>query len=232
MFSPNKIRVILADRHEVFREGLQLILKKERDFEVIGSVDNTDDVINMAYESQADIFVIDIDLPTTDGLDCAKELRQHFPESKIVILTHNACDRCVRSAFESRVNGYVLKDIEVNSLVSALRMVYNGGLVFNPDVTYRQPLDLINQDSENPRLNPRELEILLLAAKGNTNKLIANKLRISNKTVSSHLFNVFKKLGVESRTEAVLVALKMGFFNFEDLDAKDEQINEQSNQDS
>ena len=214
----NKIKVLLADQHAVFRAGLNLILEKEGDFKVVKSVGDADAIMELDNASIPDLFVIDVDLPTTDGFDCAIEIRERYPNSKIVILSHNICDRCVRSALKAKVNGYLLKDIEVNDLISALRMVHAGELVFNHRFGYRVPTSFSPTDSAKGILNSRELEILRWVAIGLSNKVIAGKIGISDKTISTHLFNIFKKLDVESRTAAVLCALKLGLFDIGDLD--------------
>jgi len=215
-----KTKVLLADHHAIFREGLQLLLEREEDFEVIKSVAEAEDIGTVPNKDLPDMFIIDIDLPTTDGIDFTRDIREHYPGSKIVILSHNVCNRCVRAALDARVNGYLLKTINLENLVGALRMIRDGELVFDYDFTYGGRISTVDPDKLRTILNDREFATLELAAIGLGNKAIAHRLNISDKTVSTHLFNIYRKFNVESRTAAVLYALKIGIINLEDLDMK------------
>jgi len=207
-----KIRVILADRHEVFRQGLSYILSSQADIECVAQAEDGEVAVNLARKLQPDIVLIDIDMPKINGIESGKRIRSYCPDTAVVILTHSRHKSHVAASIAAGINGYLIKDISSDEIISAIRTVYSGNGVFNLEVagdTLRSGLiGALNHDENG--LHEREGEILMLLAEGMSNKQIAAKLGISSHTVATHLVSIFRKLGIRSRTEAMLYVLKRG----------------------
>ena len=215
------IRVIIADNHPLFREGLQYIFQHEKDIECIGIAEDGIEVVRLAKRLHPDVIILDISLPKLDGNVAAKQIKLVIPTTRIILLTQCYEPHCIESSIASGVDGYILKDAPRIELMNAIRMVYAGEGVFNLEVFKKMQGILTNQmynsNGGPDRLHERELEILKFVATGISNKEIASRLCISPHTVGVHLVNVFKKLDVESRTEAVTYALNKGLIDLAEL---------------
>ena len=214
-----KIRVLIADDHAVVREGLIHILEGHEDLECVGTSSDGQEVIKQAKKLQPDVVVLDIVMPIVNGIDAAREIKKSRPKTAILIISAFKHAHEVRACIEAGVHGYLMKDTAGAELCNAIRMVHAGKQVFDPSVT-NQIVE--SYDTAKDRIHPyslrtREIEVLKLAAKGMSNKQIGIELSISHFTVSSHFVNIFKKLGVGSRTEAVTYAIKESLFSFNDL---------------
>ncbi|MFC2024080.1 response regulator [Chloroflexota bacterium] len=212
---PSKIRVILVDDHTLFREGLVEIIDKEPDMSVITAVDNGKDAVTQASKLKPDVMVIDIAMPSMNGIEVAGQIKTQNPEIGILILTAYPYGYYIRACIEREVDGFLLKTSRRNELVNAVRMIHGGKSIFDSLVT-RDVLKAASKtvpNSQSGFLHERELEVIGLAAKGMSNKHIAAELGISSHTVATHFINIFRKLGVETRTEAVLHAFKAGLIN-------------------
>ena len=213
----DRIRVMLVDDHALFREGLHRVLEHEADLECIASVENAEQAITFAKELCPNVVLIDIAMPGMDGLEAARCIKATCPATAVVILSAYKHRNYVLTAMRAGVEGYLLKDMHPNDLVRSIRMVHSGEGVFSLEATREVMHELASAKGKGeglPReLHTRELEILNLVAGGLTNKDVARRLNLSSNTVRTHLDNIFAKLGVKSRTEAVIYALKEGLIS-------------------
>jgi len=226
--SIEKIRIIIADDHVVVREGTRELLQKEVDLEVVGEAGDGEEAVRLVRELRPDVVILDIAMPRLNGIEATKQIKAVLPGTAVLILTAYDYDQYVFALLEAGAAGYLLKDVPSQKLIEAVRAVHAGESVLHP-VIARKALDRFVRTSDKTReqqaqpLTDRETEVLLLAAKGQSNRQIADKLSLSMRTVQAHLRNVFNKLNVGSRTEAVISALKNGLLTFEDItDSEDE----------
>ncbi|NLY86317.1 MAG: response regulator transcription factor [Tissierellia bacterium] len=200
-----KIKVLLIDDHSVVREGLRLLLELDERLEVCGEASTLNEGIQIIREKEPDIVLLDFKLPDGDGIGGCITIKNTFPNIKIIILTAYAEDHLVMEAIRSGVDGYLLKNVEADELIKTIISVYGGESVLDSSVT-----DIIfssikkdkSTSTEDSILSPKEKEILEMLSLGKTNKEIAAKLSISEKTVRNYVSNIFKKINVSNRTEA------------------------------
>ena len=220
--SADKIKVIIADDHKVVREGTRELLQKEADLEVVGEAGNGEDAVKLARELKPDVAIVDIAMPRLNGIEATKQIKAISPTTAVLILTAYEYDQYVFALLEAGAAGYLLKDVRGQELIEAVRAVRAGESVLHP-VVARKALDhfVRAEDKDKaPRmqvLTDRETEVLRLAARGRGNKEIARDLGLSVRTVQAHLGNIFNKLKVGSRTEAVISGLKNGLLTLEDI---------------
>ena len=211
-----KIRVLLADDHALVRQGIRQFLEGDEDIEVVAEAADGGRALQLVEELRPDVVLLDIQMPGMSGVEATRQIKARFPEVRILILTAYDDDPYVFALLQAGADGYLLKTVEVDDLLRGVRAVYRGESVLSPEVTQkvlqqirtRRPAGAVEQIEA---LTSRELEILRLAAQGLTNKAIGQEMGISDRTVQGHLANIFGKLGVASRTEAVTEALKRGW---------------------
>jgi DNA-binding NarL/FixJ family response regulator len=217
-----KIRVLLADDHVVVREGTRELLEREPDIEVIGEANDGEEAVRLAKELKPDVAVLDIAMPKLNGIEATKQIREAHPSIAVLVLTAYDNDQYVFAILEAGAAGYLLKNVAGRQLIDAIRQVRAGQAVLHPIVA-RKVVDRFTRSGHRSswngpaaELTERELEVLKLAARGRSNKEIAAELFLSARTVQHHLTSIFTKLGVSSRTEAVLHALRMGWITMDD----------------
>lgn len=228
------IKVLLADDHQLFREGLKRILNMEEDIEVIGECSDGTQVLDACQELHPEIVLMDINMPLLNGVDATAELRETLPEVKVIILSIHDDESYVFETLRKGATGYLLKDMEAESLINAIRTVAEGNAFIHPKVTgkliqqlrrmeYLSETGAIAEDNaireagvkfvagdDNP-LTRREAEVLRLMAEGRSNKMIGEHLFISEKTVKNHVSSILQKMDVDDRTQAVINAIKFGW---------------------
>lgn len=223
MQDKEKIKVLLADDHVIVREGTRELLLHEDDMEIVGEASDGQEAIDMAVQFKPDVIIMDIAMPKLNGIEATKHIKDILPTTAILILTAYDTEQYVMALLEAGAAGYLLKNVRGNQLIEAVRSVHSGESVLQPSTT-KQIIDRLTaktsaaDDSMATKpLTDREMEILKLAAKGVSNKDISDQLFLSIRTIQSHLSNIFKKLSVGSRTEAILYGLRRGWFTMEDL---------------
>lgn len=220
----DKITVLIADDHILFRDGLRRLFEDEEDIECVGMAGDGEEAVELTKNLHPDVVLIDIAMPKMDGIEAAKHIRAACPNSVILVISAYDYEHYVRACIDAGADGYLLKNRTLgDSLISAIRMVHAGEDVFDRKIIKNTVQGLLAGKGEKRLrwggLGSRELEILRLAMKGMSNKEIASKLNISDQTVGTHFVNIFRKLGVESRLEAVLYALKKGWVNIHELES-------------
>jgi DNA-binding NarL/FixJ family response regulator len=206
------IRVVLADDHSVVRKGVREFLEEEPDIEVIGEASDGLQAVELAITLQPDVVVMDIKMPHLSGVDATKRIRSVAPKVRVLALTAYDDDPYIFGLLEAGAGGYVLKTAESRELVRAIRAVASGQSALDPAIAPRLVARFAHPPQNDETLTDRELEVLRLAARGLTNKQIGHDLDISDRTVQNHLANIYAKLGVASRTEAVTEGLQRGVF--------------------
>lgn len=209
------IRILIADDHEVVRDGLKLILEGEDDFVVVGEAADGNEAVRLSGELQPHVVLMDLRMPEMDGLDAIEHIRARWPEVAIVILTTYNEDELMLRGLRAGARGYLLKDTKRQMLFDSLRAAARGETLLQPDVLAR----VLNQVPATRRnielsgdvtLTEREREVLAGVAKGERSKEIAARLGISERTVKAYLANIYSKLGVDSRAAAIAVASQRG----------------------
>jgi DNA-binding NarL/FixJ family response regulator len=217
----DKIKVLLAEDHVMVREGTREFVQREPDMEVVGEAGDGEEAVKLAKELKPDVVVMDISMPKLNGVEATKQIKALNPSIAVLILTAYDYDQYIFALLEAGAAGYLLKGVKVHELIDAIRAVYAGESVLHPVVARRVVDRLVAPGRrDTPAVEPlseREMEVLRLAATGVSNKDIAQQLFLSPRTVQVHLGNIFSKLGVASRTEAVLFALRKGWLTLEDL---------------
>ena len=216
------IRVLLADDHVLVREGTRQLLSQEPDLLVVAEAGDGEEAVRLAAETHPDVALIDIAMPKLNGIEATKQIKSISPTTAVLILSAYDDDQYVFALLEAGAAGYLLKNVRGRELIEAVRSVYAGESVLHP-VIARKVIDRLNlpvsstsEETTDQSLTERELEVLSLAAKGLSNKDIADQLYLSARTVQAHLSTIFSKLEVGSRTEAVVLALRRGWLSLDD----------------
>lgn len=210
------IRVLLADDHAVVRKGIRDFLQEDPDIAVVAEANNGEDAVRLAGEHLPDVAVLDIQMPKMNGIDATTAIKAGFPRVRVLILTAYEEDPYIFALLRAGADGYVLKNADADDIVRAVKSVAGGGKVLDPAVAGKVMAQMTTgkpaaASEQVEPLSDRELDVLRLAAQGLTNKAIGQALQISDRTVQGHLANIYGKLGVASRTEAVTSALRLGW---------------------
>lgn len=208
------IKVLIVDDQQMFREGIRNRLQSEADIEVVGEAGTAAETMTQIQETGPNTVILDIRMPDVSGIEVAKAIRRDWPELKILILTGYDFDQYVRASARAGIDGYLLKDAPQEDLVNALREIAAGGAVLPPKIaskvmkTYAERPSK-SRDRQLEELTVRAIEVLELIFQGMRNTEIAERLTISARTVEAHVRSIIGKLGAQSRTEAVRIAVEM-----------------------
>jgi two-component system response regulator DegU len=221
-------KIVIIDDHQLFREGVKRILEFEKSFQVVAEGDDGCEAVRLVETYSPDVVIMDINMPQMNGVEATRELVEKFPETKVIILSIHDDENYVTHALQTGAQGYLLKEMDADALIDAVRVVADGGSYLHPKVTHnlvneyrkltagrasgggsyvptleiRRPLHLLTR---------RECEVLQMLADGKSNRGIGEALYISEKTVKNHVSNILQKMNVNDRTQAVVVAIKNGW---------------------
>lgn len=224
----NKISLLLADDHTLFRQGLRRIFELEDDILIVGECSDGESTVEMALNLEPQVVLMDINMPKKTGVDATRELKELNPNIKILILSIHDDEAYIFETIRAGANGYLLKDVESYTLVDAVRQVAAGSAFIHPQVTtklldeFKRLSNRVYDGEDGPEtdaetglnfdwqsiLTQREMEILKLMSEGKSNRTIGEVLFISEKTVKNHVSSILGKLGVDDRTQAVITAAK------------------------
>jgi DNA-binding NarL/FixJ family response regulator len=220
-----EIRILLADDHNILRQGIAQVLESQPDMLVVAQARNGEEAVRLAAETQPDIALLDVNMPEKDGIAATREISAASPDVNIIILTMYKSDELVFDAIKAGANGYLLKEVEMEDLLASVRAVAAGEAILDPAIAARV-LDEFRASpteksrSKTPQLAQRDIQILTLLGQGMSNADIGEQLFISEKTVRNRLSLVFKQLHLRNRTEAALYALRKGLAEEDDTDSE------------
>jgi DNA-binding NarL/FixJ family response regulator len=214
------IRVAIVDDQPLLTDGLGRIVGAQPDMEVVGTAHDGASGVRICQELRPDVVLMDISMPVMNGVAATRKIRDLLPEAKVLILTIHADDVHVFQGIKAGASGYLLKDCTPEDLSRAIKTVYAGDTIMAPEIARKMLLAFEEADSEPsaPGLTEREVEIISAIAHGQGNKQIARALDISEKTVRNHISNIYKKLHIYDRTQAVLYAIREGLVDMEGLE--------------
>ncbi len=224
---PLKTSIVIIDDHQLFREGVKRILDFEASFDVVAEGDDGTEAMDLVEQYHPDVVIMDINMPHLNGIEATQMLVNRYPDTKVIILSIHDDENYVQHALKTGAQGYLLKEMDADALIEAVRVVAEGGSYLHPKVTHnlvkeyrrlaaeenaggdfaqapeiRRPLHLLTR---------RECEVLQLLADGQSNRTIGETLYISEKTVKNHVSNILQKMNVNDRTQAVVLAIKNGW---------------------
>ena len=212
-----KIKVLLVDDHTVVLKGLAFFLSTQEDLELVGEANDGKEALVKVGETNPDVILMDLYMPEMDGVEATAYIKKEYPNVKVIVLTSFSDQAHVLPALRAGASGYILKDVEPDQLVEAIRSAYKGNIQLHPDIAnalLSQTLPVEEKEEESSIqvdvLTARENEVLQLLAKGMSNKEIASVLVITEKTVKAHVSSILSKLNLSDRTQAALYAVKNG----------------------
>lgn len=215
-------RVVLVDDHRMVRQGLIYFLSMQREIVVVGEAETGEQALEIIAALRPDVVLLDLMLPTIGGIDVLRELHKNYPEIDVIILSSFVDDEKVKQAIQCGAAGYLMKDVDPDELVQAIRSARRGELYLHPEAARRLaeamrpgPGDL--QEPSPDQLTEREREVLELVTRGLNNQEIADHLSVGLKTVKTHMTNIFQKLNLENRVQAALYALRHHIVQLDDL---------------
>lgn len=218
-----KTSILIVDDHAMLREGLRNLLVQEKDFELVGEAADGAEAVRIATELKPDVIIMDIVMPGLNGFEATKKIKQILPATAVLILSAYSDIHYIVDLLEIGACGYLLKSSPGKDIVKAIRAVRAGESVLDPEVTHKLVQRLANitksqgERETGGQLTAREIEILMWASRGLSNKEISEKLVISLRTVKAHLTNIFNKLNCSSRTDAIIKGLKQGYIDLNEI---------------
>lgn len=218
-----KIKIVLVDDHAVLREGMRRLLESDKDFEVVGEASDGKEAVEIVSRLKPDVVLMDIVMPKQNGIEATKQIRQLSPETYVLILTAYNDTAYILGLLEAGACGYLLKHARGSEIKGAIRAVQSGESVLDPVVTRKLIERVIGASKRTgeydsrEQLSPREAEVLRLAANGMSTQDIARLLFVSVRTVKAHFTNIFNKMGVKCRTDAIVKGIKEGYIIIDDM---------------
>ena len=216
------IQIVIAEDHALVREGTRQILENHPGLEVVGEAEDGEEAVALVSRLKPNVVLMDIAMPKLNGIEATRLIKKDSPATSVLILTAYDDDQYIFALLDAGAAGYLLKSVRGDELAQAVRAVAEGESVLHPAIAakvfkrYTESGKSATPEEVEP-LTEREFEVLAMAAKGLSNKMIARELHLSDRTVQVHLSNIFGKLGVASRTEAVITALRRGLLRLEEL---------------
>jgi len=210
------IRVLITDDHGVVRQGLRMFLSLDPELEVVGEASNGKEALRMARELEPDVVLMDLVMPVMDGIEATGAIRAELPDVEVIALTSVLEDASVSGAVKAGAIGYLLKNTEAEELGRAIKAAADGQVQLAPEAAARLMREVRAPESPEA-LTERETEVLKLMARGRANKQIASALFVGEKTVKAHVSSILAKLGVQSRTQAALHAVRVGLVSVDEL---------------
>lgn len=210
------VSILITDDHGVVRQGLRMFLELDPELAVIGEAENGAQALEMSRELKPDVVLMDLVMPVMDGIAATEAIRAELPEVEVVALTSVLEDVSVSGAVKAGAIGYLLKNTEADELRRAIKAAAAGQVQLAPEAAARLMREVRTPDSPEP-LTGRETEVLGLLARGRANKQIAGDLFVEEKTVKTHVSSILRKLGVQSRTQAALYAVRSGLVSMDEL---------------
>ncbi|WP_088104286.1 response regulator [Halalkalibacter urbisdiaboli] len=223
------IRIVLIDDHQLFREGVKRILAMEEGFQVVADGEDGSEALQLVTEHRPDVILMDINMPKMNGVEATRELIKAYPKVKVLILSIHDDETYVTHVLKTGASGYLLKEMDADALIEAVKVVASGGAYIHPKVTHNLIKEYRRLATEDDRheesigyreveyrkplhiLTRRECEVLQLMTDGQSNRAIGESLFISEKTVKNHVSNILQKMNVNDRTQAVVEAIKKGY---------------------
>ena len=203
------INILLVDDHQIVRTGLKLLLKTDAELKVIGEANSVKEAILFLSENKnIDVVITDINMPEESGLSLVKQINKSFPNIKALVLSMHFQALYAKEAIDSGAMGYVSKDANEDEIIESIKSVFKGNIYFSRGVAAELAKDVFKQKNENNQLSSREKEILKHIIKGESNKMIANALEISESTVNTHRYNLMKKLNAKNSADLVRMAME------------------------
>ncbi|MDK2784703.1 MAG: hypothetical protein PWQ41_1671 [Bacillota bacterium] len=211
----DKIRVLVVDDHPLVRSGIRKVVELEDDIEIVGEAGTAREALSEVAATRPDVVLMDLDLPDASGVEATRQIKQKYPNVGVVALTIHDDRDYLLEMVRAGAEGYVLKDVEPGGLVSAIRAIKQGNSYMSPPAAKKllgefTRLASGGEEEKVDGLTAREQEVLCLIARGQSNKEIGKTLAISEKTVKNHVTSIFRKIGVDDRTEAALYAIRRG----------------------
>lgn len=220
------IRIVLAEDHAVVREGTRNLLEREPDLEVVGEAATGVEAIEAVGKYRPDVAIVDIGMPEMNGIEATREIKRRWPDVSVLVLTAYDDDEYVFAFVDAGAAGYLLKDVPADEVIRAVRAVHAGEPVLHPAIMKKLLARMsggsdgagrASRETQSPVLSARELEVMTLAARGLTNNQIGSDLSLSPRTVQTHLRNIFTRLNVGSRTQAVVKAIQLGLVSIDEI---------------
>jgi DNA-binding NarL/FixJ family response regulator len=206
--SPERIRILIVDDHPLLREGVVSLVEKQADMLIVAEASNGKEAFQLFQQHIPDITLMDLRLPGMDGIDAMTSILAEFPDAKIIVLTTFSGDAQILRALKAGARGYLLKDLLRKELLEAIRTVQAGRKRVPPEIAAQ-----LAEHASDSTLTRREIEVLQLIASGNPNKLVADKLSVTEDTIKMHVKSILSKLGANDRTHAVTIAVKRGILD-------------------